>query len=316
VTHDPGRAPGDTPGGDDGVVLIAGAGGMIGGALARRLVADGRAVRRLVRRAPRDDSERAWDPARGALDPAALAGVTAVVHLGGESLADGRWSVARRRAIAASRVTSTMGIARAIAERANRPRVLIVASAVGIYGDRGEEWLDETSPPGRGFLAELAVAWEAAARPAAESGVRVVHSRFGLVLDPKGGALAPLVRLTRFGLGGPLGSGNQWWPWVTLDDAVRALAFALDHDSLDGPFVLAAGVTRQRELAAALGRVLGRPAWLPAPAVALRLVLGAMADEMLLASQRVRAGALERARFRFFEPALEPALRRMLVSGS
>jgi uncharacterized protein (TIGR01777 family) len=295
-------------------VLIAGAGGMIGSALARRLVEDRRVVRRLVRRPPRDESERSWDPARGELDPAVFERVTAVVHLGGESLADGRWTVARRRAIVASRVTSTMRIARAIAERASRPRVLIVASAVGIYGDRGDEWLDETSPPGRGFLSELAQAWEAAARPAAESGVRVAYARLGLVLDPKGGALAPLVRLTRFGLGGPLGSGNQWWPWVTLDDAVRALGFALDHDPLDGPFVLAAGVARQRELAAALGRVLGRPAWLPTPAVALRLALGGMADEMLLASQRVRAQTLERARFRFLEPVLEPALRRMLVS--
>jgi hypothetical protein len=297
-------------------VLIAGAGGLIGGALARRLVADGRVVRRLVRSAPRGPDERFWDPAHGVLDPAVFERVAAVVHLGGASLANARWSGARRRALAASRVASTMQIARAIAAAAVRPRVLLVASAVGIYGDRGEEWLDEASPTGRGFLAELAVAWEAAARPAADAGVRVAQPRFGLVLDPKGGALVPLLRLARLGLGGPLGTGRQWWPWVTLDDVVRALVLALDDERLEGPFVLAADAVRQRDLATTLGRVLHRPAWLPAPAFALRLLLGDMAGEMLLASQRVRAGGLARARFRFQDPVLEPALRRMLGSAT
>ena len=313
VTDGSGRASDEGRG--RGAVLIAGSGGLIGRALAGRLAADGCPVRRLVRRAPRDTGERHWDPAQGALDPAVFDGIDAVVHLGGVSLADDRWSDARRRVIAESRVASTMRIARAIAERSERPRVLLVASAVGFYGDRGEEALDETSLPGHGFLAELAVAWEAAARPAAETGVRVVHPRLGLVLDPAGGALAPLIRLARLGLGGPLGSGRQWWSWVTRDDVVGALVFALDRDVLSGPFVLAAAATRQREFAATLGRVLGRPAWLPAPAMALRLVLGGMADEMLLASQRVRPRALERAGFRFQDPVLEPALRRMLGSG-
>jgi uncharacterized protein len=316
VSGGPARAPDADPGRDRGVVLVAGSGGMIGRALTRSLVAGGGSVRRLVRRAPRDADERHWDPVGGVLDPAVFDGVDAVVHLGGESLAERRWSPARRRVIAESRVASTMRLAMALAGRAGRPRTLIVASAVGIFGDRGEEWLDESSPPGHGFLAELAAAWEAAARPAAEAGVRVVQPRFGLVLDPRGGALAPLVHLTRFGLGGPLGSGRQWWPWVTIDDVVEALLFALDHDDLTGPFVLAADATRQRDFASTLARVLGRPAWMPAPAFALRVVLGGMADEMLLASQRVRPVVLERARFRFRDPVLEPALRRVLVSPS
>lgn len=294
-------------------VLLAGASGLVGAALASFLAGEGHEVVRLVRRAPRDPSEREWDPARGALDPAVLDGVAAVIHLGGESLAHGRWSPGRRRALLDSRVASTALLARVIAGRRERPAAYVSASAVGIYGDRGDEPLDETSAPGRGFLAELAGAWEAASGAAADAGVRVAHPRLGLVLTPLGGALVPLLRAARLGAGGPLGSGRQWWPWVTLADAVRALAFAVAHDTITGPFVVAAGAVRQRELAAVLGRVLGRPAFVPAPAFALRLLLGDMADEMLLASQRVRPLALERAGFRFRDPELEPALRVMLA---
>ncbi|MFI5370430.1 MAG: TIGR01777 family oxidoreductase [Candidatus Eisenbacteria bacterium] len=296
-----------------GRVVLAGASGLIGSALAGHLTAEGYEVVRLVRHVARDVSERSWDPARGELDPVTLDRADAVVHLGGESLARGRWNASRRRLLHDSRVTSTALLARVIATRKDRPAVFVSGSAVGIYGDRGETPLDETSAPGRGFLAELAVAWEAAAGPAARTGVRVVHPRLGVVLTPRGGALVPLLRAARLGAGGPLGSGRQWWSWVTLDDAVRALAFAIARESIAGPCVVAAGSVRQRELAAAIGRVLGRPAVLPAPAFALRLLLGGMADEMLLAGQRVRPVVLERAGFRFHDPELEPALRAMLV---
>jgi len=293
-------------------ILLSGASGLIGRALASFLATQGHEVVRLVRRPPRDAGEQTWDPARGTLDPAAFEGVHAVIHLGGEGIADRRWSAARKRVLIESRVASTSLLARTIASLADRPGVFVSASATGIHGDRGELMLDERSAPGSGFLADLAREWEAAARPAAEAGVRVAHPRLGLVLTPLGGALAPLLRATRWGAGGPLGSGKQWWSWVTLDDVTRVMLFAVAREAIVGPFEVVTAAVRQRELASTLGRVLGRPSLTAAPAFALRLLLGEMAGEMLLASQRVRPAALERAGYRPLDPELEPALRAML----
>lgn len=293
-------------------VLISGASGFIGFALAARLEAAGREVIVLSRRARRPQ-DAVWDPSAGRIDARRIEGVDAVVHLAGEPLAAGRWTPARKRIMRASRVDGTMLLARTLAEFTHRPRVLVSVSAIGIYGNRGEEVLEDASPPGSDFLSELAVAWEAAAQPAEAAGIRVVHPRLGLVLGPNGGALEALLPTARLGFGGPLGSGRQWWSWITLDDAVSVLALAIDDDRMRGAVnVVTPAPVRQKEFAQALGRALGRPAFLPAPAFALSLLLGEMAEAMLLASQRVKPARLEAAGFRFRDPELEPALRRLL----
>lgn len=299
------------------LVAVTGAGGFIGRPLAAALAAGGHEVRRLVRRSTRAPDEIAWDPAAGALDRAALAGVEAVVHLAGESIAGGRWTASRRARIRDSRVGPTRLLAEALAALEPRPRVFVSASATGIYGDRGDEWLDESSPAGKGFLAEVARAWEGAAGPAARAGIRVVHPRTGLVLAPHGGALAAMLPVFRLGLGGPLGGGRQWWSWVSLRDAVGAIVHALGHDGVRGPFnVVAPAPVRCAAFARALGAALRRPALLPAPAFALRIVLGSgQADELLLAGQRVRPAALERSGFAFADPELGPALAGLLRPG-
>jgi hypothetical protein len=295
-------------------ILVSGSSGLIGRALCARLPGLGHTPVRLVRRPAAGPDEIAWDPAAGTLDPAALAGLDAVVHLAGAGIADRRWTPARRRELVDSRVRSTMLLAVALAASASPPRVLLSASASGWYGDRGDEALDETAAPGGGFLAGLARAWEDAAAPAAAAGIRVVHPRTGIVLTPGGGALAQLLPLFRLGLGGPLGDGRQWWSWITLDDLVEALVHAIGHVEVRGPFNAASPApATNTAFARALGRVLHRPAWLPAPAFALRLALGReLADEVLLASQRLRPAVLERTGFRFADPDLEPALRRLL----
>lgn len=298
-------------------IAITGAGGFLGRPLAARLAAAGHDVRRLVRHDARGADEIAWDPAACTIDRAGLAGVEAVVHLAGASIAGGRWSAVHRARIRDSRVGPTRLLAETLATLEPRPRVLVSASAIGLYGDRGEEWLDEASAPGTGFLAEVARAWEAAAAPAARAGIRVALPRTGLVLAPHGGALAAMLPIFRAGLGGPLGSGRQWWSWIALEDAVGALVHALEHDDVRGPFnVVAPAPVRCAAFARALGSALRRPALLPAPAFALRLVLGAgQADELLLAGQRVRPAALERTGFAFASPELGPALERMLRRG-
>jgi len=295
-------------------VAISGADGFIGRPLAERLAADGHDVRRLVRRAARSAHEIAWDPVAGTIDRERLAGVEAVVHLAGASIAGGRWTESRRALLRASRVGPTRLLAETLATLAPRPHVLVSASATGIYGDRGEEWLDESSAPGAGFLAEVARAWEGAAAPAARAGIRVAHPRTGLVLAPHGGALAAMLPLFRLGLGGPLGSGRQWWSWIALPDAVGALVHALEHDAVRGAFnVVSPAPARCATFARALGTALRRPALLSAPAFALRLVLGSgQADELLLAGQRVRPAVLERTGFSFAAPELGPALAEML----
>lgn len=297
-----------------GTVGVTGANGMIGRELVAYLGTQGVSVKRFVRRAVRGPGEIAWDPARGVLDPAALIDLDAVVHLAGAGVAEARWTPARRRELVESRVRSTQLLAQRLATMPRGPRVLVSASAVGWYGDRGEAALDEGSSAGEGFLAELGQAWEQAAAPAVEAGVRVVHPRIGIVLWPLGGALAPLLRATRIGAGGPLGDGRQWWSWITLHDLLDVLVRAVDDASLVGPVnAVSPEPVRQHDFARALGAVLHRPALVPAPAFALRALLGRdMADQMLLAGQRLTPSVLLARGHGYRDPHLEPALAALL----
>ncbi len=294
-------------------VVMAGASGLIGRAVAAALRAEGHQVQRLVRRAPAASDEVFWDPAGGSLDPAALEGADAVVNLAGRAIARWPWTRRARHEMVASRVGATRLLVETIGRLDARPSVFVSASAIGYYGDRDDEVLTESSDPGQGFLADLVQAWEAEARRARAYGARVVCTRFGLILAPRGGVLAPLLLPFRLGLGSPLGSGRQWWSWVHLDDVVGAVLAALRVPALDGPVnVVSPTPVTQREFARALGAALRRPAVLPVPAVALRLVLGAMADETILASQRVRPATLEAVGFAFRWPELRPALEDVL----
>lgn len=292
---------------------ITGASGLVGTALRRSLEADGHRVAPFVRRPPAE-GEIFWDPARGDLDASELEGLDAVVHLAGESVAGGRWTEERKRRIRDSRVHGTDLLARALAACARRPRVLVSASAVGFYGDRGDEVLDEEAGPGEGFLAEVCQAWEAAAEPARQAGVRVAHPRIGVVLAAEGGALAKMKGPFRLGLGGVIGTGQQFMSWVHRDDLVAMLRFAVDTEALEGPFnAVAPQPVRNAEFTKALGAALGRPTMLPLPAFAARLAMGReLADEMLLASTRCVPARLQSLGFTFRYPQLEAALRSVL----
>jgi len=291
-------------------VAISGATGLIGSALAARLRARNVRVRRLVRTAqPQSPDDIVWDPMRGVLSPSDLEGADAVVHLAGEPLAH-RWTDARKRAIRESRVRGTELVARTIAALDHRPRVLLSGSAIGIYGDRGDEPVDEESALGSGFLAGVTREWEAASVAAADAGVRVVLLRTGIVLSPNGGALERLLLPFRLGVGGPIGSGRQWMSWISLEDHVRAMEHALATTGTHGPVNLVSpNPVTNAEFAATLGRVLSRPALVPAPAFALELVYGEMARATILAGQRVLPKMLLRAGFHFAHPTLEQALR-------
>lgn len=259
-----------------------------------------------------------WDPDRGEIDLAPLAQSEAVVNLAGESLVGGRWTEERRRRFRASRVASTRVLCEAIARTDPLPRVLVNASAVGFYGDRGESAVTEDSPVGDGFLAQLCQEWEQATAPAVEAGVRVVYARFGIVLSTDGGALAAMLPAFRLGLGGPLGNGQQFMPWVTLRDAVRAVRFCITDESVTGPVnIVAPEATRNRKFTRALGAALRRPARLRVPGFALKAVLGPKAaQELLLTGANVRPSVLERAGFRFDAPRLDDALAMVLEDAS
>jgi uncharacterized protein (TIGR01777 family) len=295
-------------------VAMTGAGGLIGSALRPRLEAAGHRVTPLVRRMAQA-GEISWDPESGRLEPAQLERVDAVVHLAGENVG-ARWTAARKRQIKSSRIQGTRLLSEAIARARRRPQVLVSASAMGIYGDRGDEVLTENSPAGDGprdFLAEVGREWEAAAEPARAVGVRVVHPRFGLVLSSEGGALKKMLLPFRLGLGGRLGSGTQWMSWISIDDVVGAIIHVLLTESFSGPVNLVAPEpVRNRDFTAILGRVLSRPTPFAVPAAALRLALGEMANSTLLASIRVLPKRLLAAGYRFEHPDLETALRHVL----
>jgi NAD dependent epimerase/dehydratase family enzyme len=309
-------------------VAVTGASGLIGSALVAALHERGDGVVRLVRRPVRGDDEVRWDPASRHLDPVALDGVDAVVHLSGAGVGDHRWTPAYKREILTSRTDSTHAVATAVAATGRAVR-LVSGSAVGVYGDRGEEPLTEDSPPGEGFLADVVQAWEAAAQPAVDAGAPVAFARTGLVMAPlgdspghllkldrsgipvstAGGAAGPLVRLARLGLAGPLGSGRQFWPWITLADEVGALLHLLDHPELTGPVNLVGPrPAHQREVATALAGALGRPAVLPVPGFAVRAVLGEFAGD-ILGSQRVVGDVLVRSGYAYEHADLDTAAR-------
>ena len=295
-------------------IAITGATGLIGSALARSLRADGHTVRPLVRRPTDDPGAIRWDPAAGTIDAEALVGVDAVVHLAGAGIGDKRWSPARKREILESRTRGTALIARTMAEMATPPTTFVSGSAIGFYGTRGDEVLTEDSAPGDDFVAGVVLAWEDAARPAVEAGIRTVFVRTALVLAPDGGILSRLALPFRFFVGGRLGSGRQWMSWITLDDEVAAIRFVLDRDDLSGPVNLAAPQpVTNAEMATAIGAALHRPSAVPVPAFAPRLALGReMADSLLFASQRVQPTVLTEAGFAFTHPDLSGALAAVL----
>ena len=295
-------------------VAVSGASGLVGAALVSFLTTGAHRVTRLVRSAPEpgEDAVR-WDPEGGTIDAGGLDGVDAVVHLAGESIAAGRWTSARRARIVSSRVQGTRLLTETLAALSRPPRTLVCASAIGFYGDRGAEVLTEESASGEGFLAEVCRAWEEAAAPAVTAGIRVVHLRLGVVLSAAGGALAMMLPPFELGAGGVLGPGTQYMSWVALDDVVGAVLHSLVSERVQGPAnVVAPAAVTNRELTRSLGRVLRRPALIPVPAVALRLALGDMADEMLLASARVEPGRLRDTGYVFRHPELEAALRQTL----
>lgn len=292
-------------------ILVTGASGLIGSALLDFLRRGGHETIALVRRPPRGPAEIRWNP--NAVDPAPFEAAGAVVHLGGENIAGGRWTPKRKKAILDSRVDGTRNVAQSIAAAARKPKVMVSASAIGFYGDRGDELLTEDSRNGSGFLAEVASAWEDAAQPATRAGVRLVLPRIGVVLSARGGALPKMAFPFRFGLGGTVGSGCQWMSWIALDDLIRLIVFAIENDSLRGPLnAVAPQAVTNAEFTRTLARVLHRPAYFRVPAFALRLAMGDMANELLLASQRVEPAVALASGFRFEYPQLHSALGRAL----
>jgi uncharacterized protein len=297
-------------------IAVTGSSGFIGTALCRRLEQAGHQVTRVVRGDPAP-GQVAWDPAAGTIDASGLEGHDGVVHLAGEGIGEHRWTAAHKARILDSRKAGTELLAGALAGLQDPPQVLVSGSAVGFYGDRGDEVLREDSGPGSGFLADVVRTWEAATRAAEDAGIRVVNIRTGLVMSAEDGALAESLPVFRLGLGGRLGSGQQWWSWISLDDEVGAIVHALQTPDLAGPVNLTGPepVTNS-EFTQTLGEVLNRPAKLFVPRVALALRFGGeMTDDMLLASQRAVPEKLLASGFEFEHPTLEAALRATLDDG-
>lgn len=292
-------------------VGITGASGLIGTALTKRLRTSGHQVVPIVRRAPSAD-EIEWQPADGRLDPSDLTPLDAVVNLAGAGIGDHRWNDEYKQTLVDSRVVGTTLLANALAD-ANGPQILISGSAIGYYGDRGAELLDESSVPGTGFLADLCVSWESSTAPAAAAGVRVVHIRTGIVLSPDGGALKKMLPLFKLGLGGRFGSGEQWMSWISLDDEVRAIEHLLHHEVVGAVNLTAPKPCQNRDFAKVLASVLKRPASIPVPRFGPRLLLGAeMADALLFESQRISPAELLGSGFQFDHTELESALEAQM----
>ena len=297
-------------------ILISGASGLIGTALIRTLSEAGHEVNRLVRRAPNSAGERQWSPAVGHLDPASFDGVEVVVNLSGAGIGDRRWTDKRRREIVDSRLDTTRLLARTMAALDEPPHTFVSQSAIGYYGNRGGEVLNESSDPGSvdDFLTKLTIDWEEAADPAVEAGLRVVYPRTGLVLASGTQLLGRLVPLFKAGIGGPIGDGNQWWSWITLRDEVAALVSLIEGD-LSGPVNLVApNPVRNREFVKALGELLRRPTIFRVPRLAIRAAMGPeMADELSLSSTRVVPKRLAESGFTFADPTIDVALRSLLA---
>ena len=296
-------------------VLLSGASGMLGSALRSSFASRGQQTLQLVRRPATQPGQLSWNPAapRPFAETGPLEGLSAAIHLAGANIAGHRWTPAYKQEMAVSRVQTTHALATALAALRQPPATLLVASAIGYYGDRGEEILDETSTPGAGFFGDLCQQWEAAADPARQAGIRVVHLRLGVILGPGPGALARMLPPFRLGLGGPLGNGRQYMSWIALSDAVAAIHFLLETSSLAGPVNLTApNPVTNAAFTRALARQLHRPAVFRAPAFALRLALGQMAQEALLASARVYPARLAHANFHFAYPHIDQALAAAL----
>ncbi len=298
-------------------VLITGASGLIGSQLVAAFEAEGHRVLRAVRRNAQNDQELSWDPTAGTIDRNKLEGIAggldAVVHLAGANIAGKRWTKAYKQLLIDSRVDGTTLIAETIANLNLKPKVFACASAIGYYGNRGNDELDEATACGDSYLPELCMQWERSCQAARDAGIRTANMRFGVVLSPKGGALQKMLTPFKLGAGGILGNGRQFFSWISLDDAVRAIQFVTDNDSLSGPVNLVSpNPVTNHEFTKTLGRVLSRPTVLPMPAFAARLLFGDMADPLLLASARVVPSALTEAGFSYHHAQLEPALRHLL----
>ncbi|MDT7689485.1 MAG: uncharacterized protein QOE46_2244 [Acidobacteriota bacterium] len=302
-------------------VIVTGSTGLVGRALIRSLLAEGHEVTRLVRggaqefRAPGTSAVQ-WNPERGEIDVKELEGHDAAVHLAGEPVAEGRWDEAKKRRIRESRINGTHLVSEALAGLKEKPKVLVSASAIGFYGDRGAEVLREESPSGEDFLSEVCREWEKATLAASQAGIRVVHVRIGIVLSGEGGALAKMLKPFKLGMGGRIGSGQQYMSWIALDDLVGIIRRALTDETLRGPVnAVAPNPVTNDEFTKALGHVLGRPTLLSVPAFAARLAFGEMADALLLASARVEPARLNEAGFEFKHTNIEDALRHLLKKG-
>lgn len=296
-------------------IVVSGASGLVGSALSQAIGDRQWSLRRLARRSSANDrgDSISWNPESGPLNFTGFSGVDAVVHLAGENIASGRWTAAKKLRIRDSRVVGTHRLCKSLASMPTPPRVLVCASAIGYYGERGDQLLMEAEPPGRGFLPEVCTQWERATQPAVDAGIRVVNLRIGVVLSPDGGALKQMLLPFQFGVGGKIGSGRQYWSWISLPDLVRAILFAVEEESLVGPVnAVAPTAVTNVEFTRVLGRVLRRPTLFPLPGFMARLVLGEMANELLLASIRVVPERLQKSHFEFEHPELETALRAVL----
>lgn len=294
-------------------ILMSGSHGLVGTALIKSLEADGHRIVRLVRHYPSDESEIEWSPDRYSISLGLLEGFDAVIHLAGESIAEGKWTDEKKRRIKESRVKGTQLLGDALSNLTQPPHTFISASATGFYGDRDDELLTEQSEPGNDFLSDVCVEWERATDIARQSGIRTVNTRFGIILDQHGGALKKMLPPFRMGIGGRLGSGQQWMSWIALDDVIEGLKFVLQDKIIAGPInFVAPNPVRNTEFTKALGRVLSRPTLFPVPAFGLRLLFGEMADALLLSSQRVEPARLNQSGFEFRYRDLDAALKHIL----
>ncbi len=295
-------------------IMVTGASGLVGSKLVPLLQSDRHEVLTLTRRTPRYPSERQWDPA-GKLPPGTLDGVEAIVHLAGENIGDGRWTAAKKQRIRDSRVIGTRTLAEAAAATGGRVKTFVCASAIGFYGNRGNEELKEDSAVGAGFLPDVCREWEAATDPAKQAGIRVVNLRLGVVMSREGGALAKMLLPFKMCVGGIVGPGTQYWSWLTVDEAASMFRFAVQNTELSGPVnaVTPQPVTNY-EFTKTLGRVLGRPTLFPLPAFMARIVLGEMADDLILGSTRVVPSRLQAAGYQFLHPEIEAALNSAVQS--